>query len=690
MLEGCVESWDRLKRDLHMTDFHGFYELAPEQFVEEIQTAIDDYKQVIAAVKTNHTISWMSTVQPLEEAAERLDKVWGMLNHLNAVANTSEVRSVYEELLPVVTNFSIDVMQDAKLYKIFNAMGESEEFFSLNVAQQTVITNAIRDFKLSGVSLPEPQSSELRTSTERLSELENNFANNVLDSTEAWTYHVAPDQVALLEGVPEHTKELAKAKASNSKLEGWVLTLDFPCYAAIIKHAVNRQLREEFYIAQNTRASGEGAMAGKWDNTPLIAEILQTRQKIASLTGHKNYADYSLVPKMARTTTQVGDFLNDLASKARPRALKEFAELKEFAQQQGFGDKLEAWDVGYYSELLRKQRFDVSEDTLRVYFPEPRVLTGLFKLARKLFGIEIEEVTDFPTWDDSIRMFKVVDQDNVLRGHFYIDLYTRDGKRGGAWMSECTCRMRFASDLLQTPVAYLNCNFAPGVDHQPGLLSHSDVETLFHEFGHTLHHILTKIDYYSVSGMNGVPWDAVELPSQFMENWAWEWQVMQDISENINTGEPLPRTEFDKLLASKNFQSAMFLMRQLEYTMFDLRIHENRDEDANLTAHEILQAVRNEISVVPTPAANRFENSFSHIFAGGYAAGYYSYLWAEVLSSDAYDKFKKAGLFDNGLGKAFLAHILEMGGSRPAMDLFVNFAGREPDVDALLKQHGIA
>jgi len=672
-----------------MTDFHGFYELAPEQFVDEIQAAIADYKQVIAAIKSNHVVNWVSTVQPLEEAAERLDKIWGMLNHINAVANTPEVRKVYEELLPIVTNFSIDVMQDEALYKIYAAINNSEEFFTLSAAQQAVITNAIRDFKLSGVSLPEPQSSELRYATERLSELENNFANNVLDSTEDWTYHVAPQQYALLEGVPEHTKELAKAKAISSSLEGWVLTLDFPCYAAIVKHAVNRQLREEFYMAQNTRASSKGDMAGKWDNTPLIAEILKTRHKIATLTGYANYAEYSLVPKMAGSPAQVKEFLHDLAYKARPHALLEFSELQNFAKQQGLSDNLEAWDVGYYSELLRQQRFDVSEDALRVYFPEPRVLTGLFKLARKLFAIEIEEVTDFPTWDDSVRMFKVVDQDNLLRGHFYIDLYTRDGKRGGAWMSECACRIRFASDLLQTPVAYLNCNFAPGVGHQPGLLSHAEVETLFHEFGHTLHHVLTKVDYYSVSGMNGVPWDAVELPSQFMENWAWEWQVMQDISENINTGEPLPRAEFDKLLASKNFQSALFLMRQLEYTMFDLRIHEHSGEDVNRTAHEVLEAVRKEISVVPTPVANRFENSFSHIFAGGYAAGYYSYLWAEVLSCDAYDKFKKAGLFDNDLGKAFLTHILEMGGSRPAMDLFVSFAGREPNVDALLQHHGI-
>lgn len=673
-----------------MADFHGFYELAPEQFVDQVQMAIADYKQVIAAVKSVHVVNWESAVQPLEEVAERLDKVWGMLNHLNAVANTPQVRAAYDELLPIVTNFSTAVMQDQGLYKIYNTIHNGEEFFSLSVAQQTVITNAIRDFKLSGVSLSDSQRSELSQFTERLSELENSFANNVLDSTEDWTYHVTLEQRDLLDGVPSHTKELAKAKAANSKLDGWVLTLDFPCYAAIIKYATNRQLREEFYIAQNTRASNEGTMAGKWDNTPLIAEILKTRQKIAHLTGHSNYAEYSLVPKMAQSPAQVRDFVHDLVTKARPRALLEFSELQDFAEQQGLSGRLQAWDVGYYSELLRSQRFDISEDALRVYFPEPRVLTGLFKLAKTLFDIEIEEVTDFPRWDDSIRMFKVIDQDNLLRGHFYVDLYTRDGKRGGAWMSECACRMRFASDILQTPVAYLNCNFAPGTGFKPGLLSHAEVETLFHEFGHTLHHVLTKVDYYSVSGMNGVSWDAVELPSQFMENWAWEWQVMQDISENINTGEPLPREQFDKLLASKNFQSALFLMRQLEYTMFDLRIHENNPVDSGLTAHEILQIVRKEISVVPTPALNRFENSFSHIFAGGYAAGYYSYLWAEVLACDAYDKFKNDGLFESDLGKVFLTHILEMGGSRPAMDLFVNFAGREPNVNALLKHHAIA
>lgn len=683
--------WERnLKRGVNMIHFHGFYELAPEQFTNKIQAAIADYKQVIAAVKSNRVINWVFAVQPLEEAAERLDKVWGMLSHINAVANTPEIRSIYDSLLPIVTNFHVEVMQDSGLYNIYNILSSSEEFLSLSVAQQTVITNTIRDFKLAGVSLQDTQRHELRQLIKQLDELENNFANNVLDATQNWTYHISLDQHHLLDGVPEHTKELAKLKATNSNLDGWVLTLDYPCYLAIVKNATNRQLRQDFYIAFNTRASAEGNATEKWDNTVNIETILQLRQKIAHLTGHRNYAEYSLMSKMARTTKQVNDFLFDLAAKAKPNALLEFDELQNFAYQHGFEDNLQAWDVAYYSELLRKQRFDVSEDALRVYFPESRVLNGLFALAKKLFAIDIEEVTDFPTWHDSVRMFKVVDQDNILRGHFYIDLYTREGKRGGAWMSECACRMRFASDLLQTPVAYLNCNFAPGTDYKPALLSHAEVETLFHEFGHTLHHVLTKVDYYSVSGINGVAWDAVELPSQFMENWAWEWQVMQYISENINTGEPLPRAEFDKLLASKNFQSALFLMRQIEYAMFDFRIHENINSDANRSAHEILQDIRKEFSVVPTPDVNRFENSFSHIFAGGYAAGYYSYLWAEVLSCDAYDKFKNSGLLESEAGKAFLVHVLEMGGSRPAMELFVNFAGREPNVDALLRHYAIA
>lgn len=668
----------------------GFYELTPDQFDSEVKGAISNYKDVLQAVKSNHKISWSASVQPLEEAAERLDRLWQLLDHLNAVANTTEIRTVYDGLLPIVSNFQVSIYQDPELYDIYQSLQTSDEFATLSAAQQTLITNILRDFKLSGVNLPREQRETFKKLSERLSELENSFSNNVLDATQDWTYHVSPDLETLLEGMPAHTKELAANKAAEQNLKGWLLTLDAPCCIAVLNHAANRQLREEFYVAYYTKASNQGTNASKWDNTPLIAEILEIRQKLAHLTGHVNYAEYSLVPKMASSVRIVQSFLDDLVVRVKPQAKHEFEALKQFAQQQGFEQEMQPWDISYYSEKMRQANYDISEEELRPYFPEPRVLKGLFKVAHKLFGLNIEEVFDFPTWNDTVRMFKVIDKGDQLRGHFYIDLYTRDGKRGGAWMSECTQRIRFASDFLQTPIAYLNCNFAPPIGPQTGLLTHSDVETLFHEFGHTLHHVLTKVDYYSVSGMNGVSWDAVELPSQLMENWAWEWQVIQDISENIDTGESLPRELYERLLASKNFQSGLFLSRQLQFALFDLRIHENSQDDSKLTAHEIIKKVRKEVSVTPTPTMNRFENSFTHIFAGGYAAGYYSYLWAEVLSCDVYAKFKANDIFDSKLGNSFLINILEKGGSQPAMQLFIAFAGREPNVEALLQHHAIA
>lgn len=667
----------------------GFYVLSPEQFETEISAAIDAYRQIIAKVKASKTVNWEHSVQPIEEAAEHLDRLWSLLEHENSVLNTPDIRVVYENLLPLVTNLHTDILQDEQLYHLYQSIHKSPDFKHLSVPQQAIIEHVLRDFKLAGVHLPPASRAKYKELYERLTALENDYANNILDATEGWTYHVTTAQKNLLDGLPERVIEQAKARAAAEEKTGWVLTLDQPTYYALISHAQNRQLREEFYIAYYTRASDQGPMAGKWDNTKLIAEILQIRQQIAHLTGHDNFAEYSLVPKMAPSTTAVKKFLYDMVARVKPQAQREYAALKEFAKQQGFAQQLEAWDIAYYAELMRKQHYDISEEELRIYFPEPRVLTGLFKLSRTIFGLSIEEVTDFVKWDPAVRMFKVLDQDNQLRGHFYIDLYTREGKRGGAWMAECLSRIRFAGNLLQTPVAYLNCNFAKPAAGQPGLLTHADVVTLFHEFGHTLHHVLTQIDYYSVSGLNGVAWDAVELPSQFMENWSWEWRVIQDISENIYNGEPMPRALFDKLIASRNYNSGLFLLRQLELTLFDFRVHENTGKDVGRSAHEVLQDVRREVAVQPTPPENRFENSFGHIFAGGYSAGYYSYLWAEVLSCDAFAKFNAEGLFNSAVGKEFLTKILEKGGSMPAMDLFVAFAGREPQVDALLKHHAI-
>lgn len=667
----------------------GFYLLTPDQFETAVKDAIEAYKKVVTKVKTNPTHNWEDSIQPLEEAAEQLDRIWSLLEHENGVSNTPEIRTVYEKLLGPLTNLHTDLLQDAELYAVYQSISDSPDFKKLSVSQQAIISHALRDFKHAGVDLPEASRKQYKALYEKLSSLENEYANNILDATEGWSYHVTTAQKELLEGLPEHVIEQAKAKAKKEDKTGWVLTLDQPTYYAIIAHAQNRQLREEFYVAYNTRASDQGPTGGQWDNTAKIAEILRIRQEIAQLIGHDNFAEYSLVPKMARSTEEVKKFLYDLVAKVKPQAKKEYEHLKLFAKEKGFAQELEAWDIPYYAEMLRKQNYDISEEELRVFFPEPRVLQGLFKLSKQIFGITIEEETDFAKWHDSIRMFKVIDHNNQLRGHFYIDLYTREGKRGGAWMAECLSRIRFATNLLQTPVAYLNCNFSKPADNKPGLLTHSDVLVLFHEFGHTLHHILTQIDYYSVSGLNGVAWDAVELPSQFMENWAWEWEVIQDISENINTGEHMPRALFDRLLASKNFNSGMFLIRQLEFSIFDFMIHEKVGKGDNRTAHEILQEVRKEVGVVPVPAINRFENSFGHIFAGGYSAGYYSYLWAEVLSCDAFDKFRDTGLFNSKTGQEFLTKILEKGGSEPAMDLFVAFAGREPQVEALLRHHAV-
>lgn len=667
----------------------GFYKLTPNQFATEVTAAIEAYKAKIAVVKAIAKANWNNSIQPLEEAAERLDKIWSMLEHENAVCNTPEIREVYEQLLKSVTNLYTDIMQDEVLFKIYNSLSTSDEFANLSAPQQVIIKHALRDFVLSGVNLLPDKRAEYKQLLERLSGLESNFANNVLDATEGWSYHITVADKVLLDGLPQHILNSAKAKAVAQEKSGWVLSLDSATYYGVLSYASNRQLREEFYNAYTTRASDQGPMAGKWDNTPIIAEITHIRQQIAQLIGHANYAEYSLVAKMAKDTQQVNDFLLQLAQKVKPQARHEFNNLREFAKAQGFMQNLEAWDLAYYTEKMRIAKYDISTEELRSYFPEPRVLQGLFRLVERVFGLKVQEVSGFVTWHDSVRMFAVLDQDHKLRGYFYIDLYSRDGKRGGAWMAECLSRIKFADKALQPPIAYLTCNFAAPANGKSGLLTHDDVVTLFHEFGHTLHHILTQVDYYGVSGLNGVAWDAVELPSQFMENWAWEWQVISDISENINTGEKMPRELFDRLLASKNFQSGMYLLRQLELSYFDFRLHENLPKDAGKSAHAILQEVRDEIAVVPSAPNNRFENNFGHIFAGGYAAGYYSYLWAEVLSSNVFAKFKDKDLFNLSVGQEFLSKILEVGGSVPAMDMFVNFVGHEPQIDALLESYGV-
>ncbi len=663
-----------------LADFPKFSELTAERFATQIKQALDEYQAVISRVKTTRDFTWDGAIQPLEEAAERLDKIWGWLDHINSVAKTSDIREVYEQLLPHISNFHTEVLHDKKLFMLFIEYKDSIEFNKLATAQQTIINNTIRDFNLSGVDLNPDARNKYKGYVEGINELENRFSNNVLDATEAYTFHINLDERDKLAGLPKHTVQHAETVAAKHKVKGWVLTLDYPCYHAIMAYAEDRNLRETFYREYNTRATN-----GQFDNTSVIAELLKLRYNLARVTGYECYAEYSLIPKSAESVSEVNQFMHDLATQVRSLARTEFNDLTVFAHSIGLKGNMQAHDFTFYAEKLRKEKFHYTEEEYRDYFPEPRVLTGMFKLARQLFGLSITEVADFDKWHKSVRLFKVVDAYNKLRGYFYIDLYARPGKIGGAWVAECSSRVRFANDYLQRPVAFLNCNFAPPVGDKPGLLSHGEVITLFHEFGHTLHHVLTKVDFFSVSGMNGVAWDAVELPSQFMENWCWEWVVMQDISENVNTGEPLPRKMFDQLVASKNFLTALAILRQIEFSLFDMMIHEGE----NIDAHETLLKLRNELAVVPVPDFNRYENSFTHIFDGSYAAGYYSYLWAEVLSCDAFDKFRENGLINPELGKSFLVNILEQGGAKPAMELFVAFAGRKPTVDALLKHHGI-
>lgn len=667
----------------------GYIALTPQQFKEEITAAVNGVSDAIALVKKVESPRWDTVILPLETASERLDRVWHLLDHVNSVQNTPDIRDVHDDLLPLVTNLHSELFQDVELYDCIMKVKNSPAFSSLNKGKQAVIEHSLRSFRLGGVNLDNVSRAKLKELNEQLSLLTSKFANNVLDATQSWSYHVTTAQKVLLDGLPERLIEAAKENAAKDGKTGWLLKLNTPTYIDVISYAKNRQLREEFYNAYYTRASDQGLTPVEYDNTQIIADILKLRQEIAHITGYENYAAFSLVPKMAESTKAVNDFLESLVAKVLPYARAEYAELQKFAREQGFAQEMQPWDIGFYAERMREQKYQINEEELRVYFPEDKVLAGLFDLASKLYNIKFEEVENIEAWHETVRMFKVTDAFGELRGYFYIDLYAREGKRGGAWMSECVSRMTLKDGKSQTSIAFLNCNFPAPQGSQKALLAHNDVVTLFHEFGHTMHHVLTQVDEYSVSGIKGVEWDAVELPSQLMENWAWEWDVIQNITQNIHNNEPMPREIFNKLLASKNFQSGLFLIRQLIFALFDFRVHENTDKDKGKSAHDVLQDLRKEINVTPVTANNRFENAFSHIFAGGYDAGYYSYLWAEVLSCDAYEKFIERKLIDAEVGAEFLSKFLEKGGSMPAMDLFTSFLGRKPNVEALLRHHAL-
>ncbi|MCL5801348.1 MAG: oligopeptidase A [Gammaproteobacteria bacterium] len=630
--------------------------------------------------------TWDNLIQPIEDLEERLEHAWSTVSHLNAVVNSEALRAAYNACLPKLSDYAAEMGQNARLYQAYKAIAAAPEYTALSVAQKKIIDNALRDFHLSGVDLNPDDQARYKAITQELSKLASQFEEHLLDATHGWTRHVTDP--AELAGLPPTAVALARQRASQDKLDGWLFTLELPSYLPVMKYADHRALRHEMYEAYVTRASELGPNAGKWDNGPIIEKLLPLRHELAQLLGFNNYAELSLAKKMAKSSSQVMDFLNDLARRSKPMAEREFNELLEFAHAQGI-EALEAWDIPYYTEKLSQHKYAISQEDLRPYFPEPRVLEGLFAILQRLYNLTVHEIKDVETWHPDVRFYEIRDgATQEVRGQFYLDLYARPHKRGGAWMAECITRKRTVAGV-QTPVAYLTCNFSAPVGDDPALFTHDEVLTLFHEFGHGLHHLLTRVDYAGVAGINGVAWDAVELPSQFMENWCWEREALDLIAGHYQTGAPLPQSMLDKMLAAKNFQSGLHMIRQLEFSLFDFRLHLEFDPQQGPRVRELLEEVRAEVSVIRPPAFNRFANSFSHIFAGDYGAGYYSYKWAEVLSSDAYAKFEERGIFDRATGLHFLHTILEQGGSREPMDLFVEFRGREPTIDALLQHNGI-
>ncbi len=665
-----------------------FSEIKPEHIVPAISQLLAEARAVVdqQLQATNH-YTWNNLVEPLEEAEDRLNKAWSPVSHLNSVVNSDELREAYNACLPMLSAYSTEMGQNAQLCNAYQMLVDSDEFKTLEPAQQKVLNNALRDFKLSGVDLESDKKLRYKDISQELSKLASLYEENLLDATNAWSKLITDEND--LAGLPESAKASAKQTAESQDQQGWLITLHSPSYQAVMTYADDRTLRSEHYEAYATRASDRGPQAGQWDNTELMEQILALRYEKAQLLGFNNYAELSLATKMANKPDDVIHFLEDLALKSGPQAHKDLAELRDFAGQHCGIDDLQSWDVGYVSEKMRQHYYQLSQEEVKSYFPISRVLPGLFAVVEKLYGLNITEITDFDTWHADVRFFQIHDENGLLRGQFYIDLYARAKKRGGAWMDDCVGRKNKGGDI-QIPVAYLTCNFAAPTADIPALLTHDDVITLFHEFGHGLQHMLTLVDHLGVSGINGVEWDAVELPSQFMENWCWEQEALALISGHYQSGEVLPESLFKKMLAAKNFQAGMIMVRQLEFSLFDFRIHKDYKPELGGRIYETLGQIRAQVAVMSPPEFNRFAHSFSHIFAGGYAAGYYSYKWAEVLSSDAFSLFEENGIFDRETGQAFLTQILEQGGSQDAMDLFINFRGRQPNIDALLRHSGIA
>ena len=676
-----------------LLDFSGlprFDAILPSHVQPAITELLADNRRRIDRLADDATpATWTAFAGPLTDGIEQLSRAWGIVGHLHSVNDIPEWREAYNQMLPEVSRFYAELGQNLKLFAKYKAIREGAEYATLSPARRKIIDNEVRDFRLSGAELPEDKKPRFQAIQEELASLSAKFSENLLDATNAFAEIVTDEKE--LAGLPADVIQAAREAAEKDGKDGWKFTLHMPSYWPVLQFAHSRRLRAVLYRASATRASEFGP--DKLDNTPLIQRILELRREEAQMLGYRNYADVSLVPKMAESVAQVLVFLRDLAAKAKPFAEKDVAELREFARRELGLETLEPWDMGYASEKLRQARYAFSEQEVKPYFTEPKVLTGLFHVIESLYGVRIAP-DSAPVWHEDVRFFRIETPAGELVGQFYLDPYARETKRGGAWMDEAITRRRVATGI-QTPVAYLNCNFPRPVGEKdgktlPATFSHGDVETLFHEAGHGLHHLLTRVEELGVSGIHGVEWDAVELPSQFMENYCWEWDVLQQMSGHVDTGEPLPRELFDKMLAARNFQSGMLTVRQIEFSLFDMLLHSDFDPAGPRSVLDLLDEVRREVAVTFPPEWNRFPNSFSHIFAGGYAAGYYSYKWAEVLSADSYAAFEEAGNpFDPVVGKRFLDEIIAAGGARPALENFRAFRGRDPQVDALLRHSGM-
>ncbi|MSP53557.1 MAG: M3 family peptidase [Gammaproteobacteria bacterium] len=656
------------------------------QLVDILKTNVQKIEQLTA----QEIFTWHTLITPLDDLNDQLDQFWSPIAHLHSVADEPELRAVYNEGIVKITEYGSEVGQNKNLYNAYLAIKNSPEFKTFNIAQQKVIDNNLRDFRLAGVDLSEAKKEQFKNIEQQLAALNTQFEEHVLDAMAAWKKHITDETE--LAGLPLERKQLAANLAREKNLSGWLLTLDQPCYHDVIQYADSRNLREELYLAYATRASDKGPTAGQFDNSAVMVELLKLNQQKAQLLGFKNYAQLSLATKMVEMPEDVITFSEDLVKLLKPKAQQELDELTAFAATTNAKGDLEqitltAWDIAYYTEKLRQQKYHISQEEIRHYFPVEHVLQGLFSIVEKLYGIKLQQ-KHVPVWHPDVRFYELV-EDNKIIGGVYLDLFVRPEKRSGAWMDECITRRRLADHTIQLPIAFLTCNFAPSTAEQPALLTHDDVVTLFHEMGHCLQHLLTQMEYLDISGINGVPWDAVELPSQFFEGWCWDAAALKILSSHYQTKQPLSDEKITRLIAAKNFHAALHLIRQLEFGLFDMLLYQQTENISSESIQQLLDRVRQHVAVITLPVNNRFQHSFTHIFGGGYGAGYYSYLWAEVLARDAFAAFKETDIFNRELGEKFKNTILAQGGSRHPLAIYHDFRGRAPQQSVLLAYYGL-